>query len=292
MHPSFKIESLLAARLFLSPQIVEGRVFFLSNLSGRLSLYAMDRTGGVPDPLLPPDIALMTPELLGGEPFYLFPKLGKGLVMIDRNGDENYLPHFIPLDGGIPEPVFCEAPAWGGDGFAGQQLVCSHCDSERNIAVFNVDTRTDPVQHSFLADLATLAITDLGSSLYGNHYLGANEDYSQIVLADGYTEGDEAIFLWDAHPAGQGERKVLFGVPVDQRVEGQTVSLNSIADVQFTPGGAWVSWSIWSTWPAGPSTRLRINPATQLRASATWSSTTSTAAPGSTRARSTRSSCV
>ena len=237
MIPSFKVESLLAARLFLSPQIVDDRIFFLSNMSGRLSLYAMERTGSVADPLLPPDIALMTPELLGGEPFYVFPKLGKVLVMIDRNGDENYQPHFVPLDGGIPEPVFREAPAWGGDGFAGQQLVCSHCDPERNIAVFNVDTRTDPVQYSFLADLATLAITDLGSSLYGNYYLGANTDYSQIVMADSYTEGDEAIFLWDGHRAGQGERKLLFGVPVDQRAEGQAVPLNSIACAQFTPGG-------------------------------------------------------
>ena len=227
MIPSFKVESLLAARLFLSPQIADGRVFFLSNLSGRLSLYAMDRAGSVPDPLLPPDIALMTPELLGGEPFYVFPKLGKVLVMIDRNGDENYQPHFIPLDGGIPALVF-------GDRFAGQQLVCSHCDPERNVAIFNVDTRIDPVQHSFLADLATLAITDLGSSIYGNIYEGATAGYSQIVLADGYTEGDEAIFLWEQ---GKGERKLLFGVPIEQRSEGHAVPLNSIACAQFTPGG-------------------------------------------------------
>jgi pimeloyl-ACP methyl ester carboxylesterase len=224
----FKIESLLAARLFLSPQIAAGRVFFLSNLSGRLSLYAMDRTGSVPEPLLPPDIALMTPELLDGEPFHVFPKLGKVLVMIDRNGDENYQPHFVPLDGGIPELVF-------GDRFAGQQLMCNHCDPERNIALFKVDPRTTPVQHSFLADLATLEVTDLGSSLYGNVYEGANEDYSQIALADGYTQGDEAIFLWDAHRPG--ERRLLFGVPLEQRSEGQPVPLNAISCVQFTPGG-------------------------------------------------------
>jgi pimeloyl-ACP methyl ester carboxylesterase len=227
MSCEYKVESLLAARLFLSPQLVGNRIFFLSNLSGRLSLYAMDRAGSVPDPLLPPDIALMTPELLGGEPFYVFPKLGKVLVMIDRNGDENYQPHFVPLDGGIPEPAF-------GDRFSGQQLVCNHCDPERNIAIFNVDPRTDPIQHSFLADLATLAITDLGSSLYGNFYEGANDDYSQIVLGDGYTQGDEAIFLWEK---GKGERRLLFGVPIDQRAEGQTVPRNSIACAQFTPGG-------------------------------------------------------
>jgi pimeloyl-ACP methyl ester carboxylesterase len=120
-----------------------------------------------------------------------------------------------------------------GDRFAGQQLVCQHCDIERNIAIFNVDPRTDPLQNTFLADLATLAPTDLGSSLYGNFYEGANEDYSQIVLGDGYTQGDEAIFLWER---GKGERRLLFGVPIEQRAEGQIVPLNSIQSVCFTPG--------------------------------------------------------
>lgn len=227
MPLSFKVESLLAARLFLSPQLVGDRIYFLSNMSGRLSLYAMDRAGSVSEPLLPPDIALMTPELLGGEPFYVFPQLGKVLVMIDRDGDENYQPHFVPLDGGIPESVF-------GDRFAGQQLVCQHCDPERNIAFFNVDPRTDPVHRAFLADLATLEITDLGGSIYGNHYGGANADYSQIVLGDGYTTGDHVLYLWTREAP---ERTLLYGVPLEQRVEGQTVPLNSIAYVQFTPGG-------------------------------------------------------
>lgn len=227
MPSQFKVESLLAARLFLSPQLVGERIFFLSNLSGKLSLYAMARAGSVPEPLLPPDVALMTPELLGGEPFYVFPKLGKVLVMIDRNGDENYQPHFVPLDGGIPEPVF-------GDRFAGQQLVCQHCDAERNFAIFSVDPRTDPVHRTFLADLATLEMTDLGSSIYGNHYEGANADTSQIVLGDGYTTGDHVLYLWTRDAP---ERKLLFGTPLEQRAEGQAVPLNSIAYVQFTPAG-------------------------------------------------------
>ncbi len=230
MTPHFKIESLLSARLFLSPQLANGRITFLSDMSGRLSLYAMDRGGSVPEPLLPSDVALMTPTLLDGEAFCVFPKLGKLLVMIDKNGDENYQPHFAPIDGGLPELIF-------GDRFAGQQLTCMHCDVERNLALFSVDPRTDPVQHSFLADLATLEITDLGSSLYGNVYEGANDDYSQIVLGDGYTAGDEAIFLWDAHRAGKGERTLLFGVPIEQRAAGQVVPLNSIAYAQFTRGG-------------------------------------------------------
>ncbi len=227
MPLKFKIESLLAARLFLSPQLMGDRLFFLSNLAGQLSLYAMDRRGSVPEPLLPPDIALMTPELLGGEPFYVFPKLGKVLVMIDRNGDENYQPFFVPLDGGLPEPVF-------GDRYAGQQLTCQRCDGERNIAIFNVDPRTDPLQHTFLADLATGAIADLGNSLYGNFFMGADEGYARIALGDGYTQGDHVLYLWTRDTP---TRRLLFGVPLDERREGQAVPLNSISHVHFTPGG-------------------------------------------------------
>mgnify|MGYP001077099340 CR=1 FL=1 len=56
----YRIESLLSARLFLYPQIVGDRIYFISNLSGRLSLFAMDRGGSIPEPLLPPEIALDT----------------------------------------------------------------------------------------------------------------------------------------------------------------------------------------------------------------------------------------
>ena len=41
----FQIESLLAARQFVHPQIVGDRIYFISDLSGRLSLYVMDVGG-------------------------------------------------------------------------------------------------------------------------------------------------------------------------------------------------------------------------------------------------------
>ncbi len=70
-----RIESLLSARLFLEPQLADGRLYFVSNLSGHLSLYAMDAAGGVPEPLLPPQLALQNPELIGGYSFYALPSL-------------------------------------------------------------------------------------------------------------------------------------------------------------------------------------------------------------------------
>src|SRR3954469_23316482 len=103
-----RIESLLSARLFLAPQLWDDRIFFISNISGHFSLYAMDYGGSVPEPLLPPDIALQNPELVGASSFLVYPELGKILVAIDKDGDEVYLPMVIPLEGGFPEPAFPE----------------------------------------------------------------------------------------------------------------------------------------------------------------------------------------
>src|SRR5512146_53820 len=103
----FRIESLLSARLFLAPQLAGQRIYFISNLSGRMSLYAMDYGGSVPEPLLPPNLAMQNPELMEGTlSFYALPGQGKILVMLDHDGDENYQPMWIPLEGGFPEAAF------------------------------------------------------------------------------------------------------------------------------------------------------------------------------------------
>lgn len=100
---NIKIESLLAARLFLFPQLVGDQIFFISNISGKLSLYKMNYGGSVPEPLLPPNISLQNPDLIGGLAFRVFPEIDQILVMIDQDGDEVYQPYIIPLDGGFPK---------------------------------------------------------------------------------------------------------------------------------------------------------------------------------------------
>ncbi len=230
----FKIESLLAARLFLSPQLAGDRLYFISNLSGRLSLYAMDRAGSVPEPLLPPDISLMTPEMVGPIPFYVFPKLGKVIVMIDRDGDENYQPFTVPLEGGFPEPLF-------GDRFAGMQLTLSHCDPERNRFFLGVDPRRNPNMESYLVDLETGELTFLGTSIYGNQVAGVSDDYARVALADGYTSGDHVLYLWER---GQEGRRLLYGKPIEQRAEGEEVPLNALGACNFTPGGGLLCFTV------------------------------------------------
>ena len=67
---AYPIQSLLSARQFVSPQRVGDRLYFISNMSGRLSLYAMHVSGSVPEPLLPPDVALPNPHHLEGVVVY------------------------------------------------------------------------------------------------------------------------------------------------------------------------------------------------------------------------------
>ena len=61
---TYRVESLMSARLFVVPQYAGKKVFFLSNLSGHLNLYSMAFGGSVPMPLLPPNIALPKTEFL------------------------------------------------------------------------------------------------------------------------------------------------------------------------------------------------------------------------------------
>ena len=104
---AFPIESLLSARHMLSPQLVDDYVYFLSIMSGQMS-DRMKKEGSLPEPLLPPNIALQNPHLMLGVSFVVFPAIEKILVGIDNNGDENYQPSLVPLEGGTPEKLFGE----------------------------------------------------------------------------------------------------------------------------------------------------------------------------------------
>lgn len=215
----YRIESLLSARQFVHPQVVGDRLYFISDLSGRLSLYVMDVRGSVPEPLLPPDVALPNPHHLhGAVAFQVLPKLGQILLMLDHDGDENYQPMFLPIEGGIPQPLF-------GERFAGQQLYCSFCDADRLLALFTVDPRNSPIYSTFRVHLGTLERVDLGSSLYANAPVGHNDDMTVVLLSDQYTFGDHVLYLWRD---GEGERRRLFGKPMDQRAPDEQVPPNGV----------------------------------------------------------------
>ena len=218
----FPIESLLSARLLLEPQIDGDRIYFLSDLAGTLSLYSIARDGSIPQPLLPGGLALVNPHIMPGDNFHVLPKLGKVLVMIDKLGDENYQPNLIPLHGGIPEPLF-------GDKYQNEQIACVHCDKDRNIAYFFRDNRKTPDIECLRVNLATGEVKSLGTNIYGNTANGVSSDHSTVILADGYTAGDVVLYYWREGMAG---RKLLYGVPLDQRDE-KPVPLSGIGWCSF-----------------------------------------------------------
>ncbi len=208
-----RIESLLSARLFVEPQLADGRITFVSNLSGHLSLYAMDVSGGVPEPLLPPQIALQNPELVGGELFHVLPGLGRILVMIDSDGDENYVPHVIPIDGGFPEPLAEET-------FAGGRSHLVDVDDEAEIAYFAVESREEASITAIRVHLRTRAAETLWTSPYGAFVAAWTPDHSRVVLTDGYTMGDSVLYEVD----DAGSRRMLYGTPIEERDPAERVS--------------------------------------------------------------------
>ena len=223
---NYRVESLLAARLFLSPQAVGERLFFVSNLSGRLSLYVMNAGGSVPEPLLPPHIALQNPDLLGTL-YRVFPGLGKILLLLDQDGDENYQPMFIPLAGGFPEPAF-------GDQFAGYRVLLGPTDLQHNIAYLLAESRSEPLLITYQANLATGELRELARGEWGFYPDAANETHTQVVLVQGYGFGDHVLYLWRAD---QPALQLLYGQPLDARAEGEAPPLNSIGELHFVAGG-------------------------------------------------------
>ncbi len=223
----YRIESLLSARQFVQPQVVGDWIYFISDLSGRLSLYRMRVGGSVPEPLISPDIALPNPHLMNGYPYRVLPGLGKILLMLDKDGDENYQPLFLPVEGGIPEPVF-------GERFAGQQVFLGEYDPESHLAFFSVDPRKSPVYQSFRVNLSTLDVIEMGGSIYGNFPIAQNESFSLAVTLESYTAGDIVLYTWEQ---GAGERRLLFGKPLDQRQPGEKVVPNGIGACHLTVEG-------------------------------------------------------
>ncbi|HEX2979518.1 MAG TPA: prolyl oligopeptidase family serine peptidase [Anaerolineaceae bacterium] len=215
----FRIESLLSARLFIAPQVIGKRIFFISNLSGHNSLYVMDYGGSVPEPLLPPDIALQNPHLLESLSYRVFPQIEKILVMIDRDGDENYQPMLVPMEGGYPEPAFAGY-------FANYRVHFTDADIEKGIVYLDAESREEALHEAYQGNLQTGELLKLGASPWGVYPAGATQDHSKGILIDSYTVGDNVMYAWEK---GKTENQLLFGVPLEQRTDRYAEPLNAIS---------------------------------------------------------------
>ncbi len=221
-----RIEALLSARLFVEPQLVDDRLYFVSNLSGQLSLYVMDAVGGVPEPLLPPQLALQNPDLVGGHLFHVLPRLERIVLMIDRDGDENYEPHVIPLEGGFPEPLAAET-------FSGGRSHLTDVDDETEIAYFAVESREESLFTAMRVDLAAGTAEALVQSPYGAFVAAWTPDHSCVIHVDGYTMGDVVLYESD----GRGGRKMLYGTPIEERDPAVEYPLSGFRSAHGTANG-------------------------------------------------------
>jgi dipeptidyl aminopeptidase/acylaminoacyl peptidase len=221
----FRIESLLSARLFVAPQWVGERIYFVSNLSGRLSLYTMRDSGSVPEPLLPPDITLQNPELISGYLYRVLPELNRILLMIDRDGDERYLPHIIPLEGGYPEPILTDL-------FTDSRGALMQCDLERNIAYFQIESLKEARTACWRVNLQTDERELLHTDEWGSWVEAYDPDHTRALLITGYTAGDNIVRLHE-----NGSLHPLLGTPLEQRDANEPITAVAYLSGNFTQGG-------------------------------------------------------
>jgi pimeloyl-ACP methyl ester carboxylesterase len=224
MKTGGRIESLLSARLFLNPQLAGDKLYFISDLAGRLSLYRMDVGGSVPEPLLPPGIALQNPELLGGYAFYALPEHDRIVLMLDQDGDENYQPQVIPLDGGFPEPLNEEA-------FSGMRTHLLDVDEETATGYAAAESHEEAKIVGLRIDLVTGEVETLGEGVHGPYPVAWTRDHSRAVLGDGYTVGD--IVLYERDPE-TGEKTMLWGTLLEDREEGADHPLIGLQSAHVT----------------------------------------------------------
>jgi dienelactone hydrolase len=148
--------------------------------------------------------------LIGGYSFFVLPGLDQVVVMLDRDGDENYKPFVIPLEGGFPEPL-------AGTAFDGYRSHLIDVDPDAAIAYFAAESRQESLIYGLRCDLRSAEVERLGQSPYGAFPVAWSSDHSRVVLSDQYLLGD--TILWE--PDGNGARRILHGTPIDEREEGR-----------------------------------------------------------------------
>ena len=223
--PQVRVESLLCARLFLRPQLVGDRLYFVSDLGGRLSLYAMDaRPGGsVPEPLLPPHLALQNPHLLVGFAFHVFPRLGRILVMLDHDGDENYQPMLVPIEGGFPTPAF--------EGLANTRVHAFEPDTERGMVYLTAESRSEALNVTYRGDLARGTLHELTRGRWMREPIAVSPGHERVAMIETYTAGDTVLFLWS-----DGGCRPIVGTPLEERAAGTKPSRTAFFDGAFLRG--------------------------------------------------------
>jgi hypothetical protein len=103
--------------------------------------------------------------------------------MIDRDGDENYQPMMIPLDGGYPETVFDNF-------FAGYRVHLGECDPDKGIAYLRAERRDTALEETYRADFKSGRLTKIAEYEFGMGVTSHSKDHKKLLLGTGYSVGD------------------------------------------------------------------------------------------------------
>jgi predicted peptidase len=87
------------------------------------------------------------------------------------------------------------------------------------------------MNETFQGNLVTNELVKLAESPWGAYLDCANKSHSKAILIDGYSVGDNVLYLWERET---GKRKLLYGTPLEYRRPGQEVPLNAINSSHFT----------------------------------------------------------
>src|SRR4030042_50882 len=167
---------------------------------------------------------MQNPHLIGGKSYFVYPKIGKILVMLDKDGDENYQPMLIPIMGGYPEPSFYNF-------FENYRVHPGEWCAAHSICYLSAESRREPMNESFKGVLASGELVKLAQSQWGANIDSHNKSHTKVTIIDGYTVGDNVLYIWEKK--GKNIR-LVYGVPLEERKPDQAIPLNAINSTQYT----------------------------------------------------------
>ena len=92
------------------------------------------------------------------------------------------------------------------------------------------ERRDKPLIETYRGNLKTGKLTKIAEDEYGSGVGAHTADHKKLLLGTGYTVGDSILYLWQS-----GKRKLLYGKPLEERAEGETVPLNGLGSTVFSP---------------------------------------------------------
>ncbi|MGE5463517.1 MAG: alpha/beta hydrolase family protein, partial [Syntrophothermus sp.] len=104
------------------------------------------------------------------------------------------------------------------------------CDRKKNIVYLVAERPDRPLHETYRGNLKTGRLEKIAESAFGFFPSDHSADHRKLLLGTGYTLGDGVLFLEKA-----GKRTLLYGTPLEDRKEGETVPWNGLGSAVLSP---------------------------------------------------------